>query len=199
MARWVVDLPADGATPPDYEAAVAPLYAWLHHLTQRSDHALVSAGAGASARTWVALSGGDRRRARAAALKAGYVAGVAVLNRLGLGPLERDLSGDALRRGGVRGIGETLRRLGIDAPYVLWGHTHRSGPWPQDDPAEWTAPTGSRLVNTGSWVYQPHFLTERPNESPYWPGTAVLLEDGAPPRLIRLLGERGHRELAVPA
>ena len=201
MARWVVRLPDDGATPDDYEAALAPIYAFLHQLTQRSDHAAVSAGAGASARAWVALAGEGRARhpLRAAALGAGYAAAVAALNALGLGPVDRDLSGTSLRRGGLRGIREVLRRLGIDAPHVLFGHTHRSGPWPRDDPDEWTTPAGTRVVNTGSWVYQPHFLSERPNASPYWPGTAVALDDGGPPRLIRLLGERGHRELSMPA
>ena len=96
---------------------------------------------------------------------------------------------------------EVLRRLGVSAPYVLFGHTHRSGPWPADDPAEWIAEGGTRLLNTGSWVYQPHFLSTEPNASPYWPGTAVLVEETdppTPPRLIRLLGERGHRELRPP-
>jgi hypothetical protein len=105
----------------------------------------------------------------------------------------------ALRRGGLRGIREVLRRLGVEAPHAIFGHTHRSGPWPQDDPDEWSTPAGTRIVNTGSWVYQPHFLSERPNASPYWPGTAVVVEDDGPPRLIRLLGDRGHRELSMPA
>jgi hypothetical protein len=78
---------------------------------------------------------------------------------------------------------------------VIFGHTHRSGPWPVDDQGEWTTAAGTRLHNTGSWVYQPHFLSDAPNASPYWPGTAVIVEDGGPPRLIRLLGDRGHREL----
>ena len=70
MARWVVRLPESGARPDDYEAALAPLYALLHQLTQRSDHAAVSAGAGASARAWVAMAGRGRARhpVRAAAL-----------------------------------------------------------------------------------------------------------------------------------
>jgi hypothetical protein len=201
MARWVVRLPEHGARPDDYEAALAPIYAFLHQLTQRSDHAAVSAGAGASARAWVAMAGAGRARhpLRAAALGTGYVAAVAALNALGLGPVDRDLSGAALRRGGLRGIREVLRRLGIDAPHVVFGHTHRSGPWPRDDPAEWATAGGSRLHNTGSWVYQPHFLSDAPNASPYWPGTAVAVGDDGPPRLIRLLGDRGHRELRPPA
>ena len=70
MARWVVRLPEHGARPDDYEAALAPIYAFLHQLTQRSDHAAVSAGAGASARAWVAMAGEGRARHpfRAAAL-----------------------------------------------------------------------------------------------------------------------------------
>jgi Calcineurin-like phosphoesterase len=201
MARWVVRLPEHGARPDDYEAALAPIYAFLHQLTQRSDHAAVSAGAGASARAWVAMAGAGRARhpVRAAALGTAYVAAVAAINALGLGPVDRDLSGAALRRGGLRGIHEVLRRLGIAAPHVVFGHTHRSGPWPRDDPAEWTTAAGSRVINSGSWVYQPHFLSERPNASPYWPGTAVAVDDDGPPRLIRLLGERGHQELRPPA
>jgi len=197
MARWVVRLPETGATPDDYEAVLSPLYAWMSALTQRSDRALLSAGAGASARVWVTLAGGARHRhpLRTVALGTGYVAAVAALNAAGLGPIDRDLSGAALRRGGLRGITEALRRLGVSAPHVVFGHSHRSGPWPHDDRAEWTTPAGTRLLNTGSWIYQRHFLSERPNASPYWPGSAVLVEDDAPPRLIRLLGERGHREL----
>ena len=200
MARWVVRLPEAGARPDDYEAALAPLYAFMHQLTQRSAHAAVSAGAGASARAWVALAGTGRARhpVRTAALGGAYVGAVAVINALGLGPVDRDLSAAALRRGGLRGIREVVHRLGITAPHVIFGHTHRSGPWPRDDAAEWTTPAGTRIHNTGSWVYQPHFLSEEPNSSPYWPGTAVLVEDAGPPRLIRLLGERGHRELALP-
>jgi metallophosphoesterase superfamily enzyme len=200
MARWVVRLPETGATPDDYEAALTPLYAWMNALTQRSEHAVMSAGTGASARAWVSLAGEGRRRRplRTAALTLGYRAAVSALNAAGMGPLDRDLSGAALRRGYLRGIREVLARLGITAPYVLWGHSHRSGPWPADDPSEWTTPAGTRILNTGSWVYQRHFLSQRPNASPYWPGTAALVEDGAPPRLIRLLGERGHEQLAPP-
>ena len=201
MARWVVRLPEAGAAPDDYEAVLAPLYAWMSALTQRSEHATISAGAGASSRAWVALAGDGRRRrpVRAAALGAGYTAAVAALNAAGLGPLDRNLSGPALRRGYLRGITEVIARLGIGARHVIWGHSHRAGPWPADDAAEWLAPGGTRIVNSGSWVYQRHFLSEAPGDSPYWPGAAIVLDDGEPPELVRLLGERSHRELAPRA
>jgi hypothetical protein len=200
MARWAVALPGEGATPDDYEAVLSPLYAWMHALTQRADHALISAGAGASSRAWVELGGSGRRlRVRTAVLRAGFTAAVAGINALGIGPVERDLSGAGLRRGYLQGIVEFLHRLGVRAPHVICGHSHRSGPWPGDDLAEWTTSAGGRVHNTGSWVYQPHFLSDAPNASPYWPGTAVLIEDAEPPRLLRLLGDRGHAELRPPA
>jgi hypothetical protein len=201
MARWVVRMPPDGARPDDYEAVLAPLYAWIHALTQRSDHAVVSAGAGASARAWVAMGGRGRRRrpVRTTLLGTGFRVAVAGVNATGLGPVEPDLTGPGLRRGYLRGIREVLRRLGVAAPHVIWGHSHRSGPWPGDDLAEWTTHAGGRILNTGSWVYQPHFLSDAPNRSPYWPGTAVLIDDSGPPQLVRLLGDRGHAELRPPA
>ncbi len=192
MARWAVSQPGEGATPDDYEAVLSPLYAWMHALTQRSELAMVSAGAGASSRAWVALGGGGRRlRPGTLALRAGFAVAVAAINRLGIGPVERDLSGAGLRRGYLRGFVEMLGRLDVRAPHVICGHSHRSGPWPGDDLAEWTTRAGGRLHNTGSWVYQPHFLTGVPGRSPYWPGTAVIIEDGEPPRLVRLLESLG--------
>jgi hypothetical protein len=198
MARFVVRLPSGRARPDDYEAVLSPLYAWMHALTQRSDHALISAGAGASARTWTALTAADRHRRplRTLVLGTGYMTAVAALNAAGVGPLDRDLSPSALRRGYLRGIREVVGRLGVGgAGWVLWGHSHRSGPWPEDDPADWTAAGGARILNAGSWVYQPHFLSAEPNRSPYWPGTAIVVDDDGPPRLVRLLGDRGHAEL----
>jgi hypothetical protein len=35
-----------------------------------------------------------------------------------------------------------------------------------------------------------------PGESPYWPGTCVLVEDSGPPVLKRLLMDRSHSEFA---
>jgi hypothetical protein len=201
MTRWVAPLPDGHATPDDYEAILVPLYAWIFALAQRSQDAVVRAGSRSSAAAWVALTDGARRsvaeRARTTAQKGAFAAAVAGLNAAGIGPLSSELSGPALRRGSLVGIGEVLRRLGVQAPHVIFGHTHRSGPWPGDDPAEWRAPTGSALHNTGSWVYQPHFLTPTPGESPYWPGTAVRVGSaaGEPPQLLRLLADHGHEAL----
>lgn len=196
MARFVAPIP-QRATPDDYEAVLAPLYAWMLTIAQHAGHEVTGAGRKSSQGAYVALAGAGRRQRplRAAALGAGFYATVKALNAAGIGPVEPKLSGASLRRGSLRGIGEVVRRLGLDAEHVVFGHSHRSGPWPVDDPAEWRAPTGAQLHNTGSWSYQRHFLSEQANGSPYWPGTAVIVEQEGPPRLVRLLGERGHDEL----
>ena len=109
MARYVARLPPEhGATPDDYEAILSPLFAWLHALTQRADHTVVSAGSSASARTYAKLTAKDRhkRPLQALALGIGYRGAVATLNLAGLGPLQASLSPSALRRGYLHGISE---------------------------------------------------------------------------------------------
>ena len=44
-------------------------------------------------------------------------------------------------------------------------------------------------------LYDATFLTATPGESPYWPGTCVLVEETGPPVLRRLLLDRSHAEL----
>ena len=79
MARYVARLPPERATPDDYEAVLSPLFAWLHALTQRAEHTVVSAGSGASASTYAKLTASDRhkRPLQALALGLGYRAAVA--------------------------------------------------------------------------------------------------------------------------
>jgi hypothetical protein len=117
------------------------------------------------------------------------------LNRAGLGPLSPNISSDALRRGGLRAMGEVAARLGLGDAYVIFGHTHRAGPFPGDPESEWRGRGGARLVNSGSWVYDAIFLSPSPGESPYWPGTCVLVDDAGPPVLRRLLLDRSHAQL----
>ena len=155
---------------------------------------------------WRAL-GGDRavRRARSLrrrALIGGFRLTVAALNRAGLGPLRADISPGELRRAGLRAMGEVAVRLGLDESYVVFGHTHRAGPLPRDRQIEWqggrqsgVAAGSMRLVNAGCWIYDAAFLTGVPGESPYWPGSCVLVEDSGPPLLRRLLCEHSHAQL----
>ena len=125
---------------------------------------------------------------------------VAALNGLGLGPFAPELSGRALRRAGLQAMAEVVRRLDIQAEHVIFGHTHRPGPLPTEVD-EWTLPARggrppTRLINTGSSVYQPVFLATRPSHSPYWPGRCVVVEDDTAPSLLHPLADAGHDELA---
>ena len=87
---------------------------------------------------------------------------IAALNKLGIGPLRADLSGVELRRAGLRAMGEVVARLGIDARHVIFGHTHRSGPLPDDDAGEWRLAGRRRsCTNTGCWVYESMYLDRR--------------------------------------
>ena len=139
------------------------------------------------------------RTLRTRTLAGAFPLAVAALNRAGLGPLRADLSSGELRRAGLRGMGEVAVRLRLGDAHVVFGHTHRAGPLPDDRDAEWSIPGGARLVNAGCWTYDAYFLTSAPGESPYWPGGCVLVDDDGPPRLLRLLQDRGHAELRPPA
>ncbi|MBV8941454.1 MAG: hypothetical protein JO240_06960, partial [Solirubrobacterales bacterium] len=108
------------------------------------------------------------------------------LNCAGLGPLNSDLSGTELRRAGLRGFGEVLGRLDVAARYAIFGHTHRAGPLPRDDPGDWSA-GGTQILNTGSWVHEPHFLGDRPDTSPYRAGFAAVVGEAGAPELVNLL------------
>ena len=140
---------------------------------------------------------------RGRALKGGFALAVGGVNRAGMGPVSTNISREELRRAGLRAMGEVATRLGLGNAYVVFGHTHRAGPLPGDDENEWRGgrvppPDGAgvRLVNSGCWIYESIFLGSRAGESPYWPGTCVLVEDEGAPVLKRLLSEHSHAELA---
>ncbi len=203
----------------DYEAVTAPMYAWRHAVARDAQTGDALNGI-ATVNAWRALDGGRRRgearadgkapsrraailsRLRTAALVRGFPLAVGALNRAGIGPLRAEVSLGELRGAGLRAMGEVAERLDLADSYVVFGHTHRTGPLPDDDAREWNRPParpggtpGARLVNTGCWTYDSIFLTDTPGESPYWPGTCVLVEDTGPPTLRRLLLDRTREEL----
>ncbi len=93
-------------------------------------------------------------------------------------------------------LARVVHRLGIDADWVVFGHVHRLGPLPGDDPLSWQGPGGRpRILNTGSWLYEPLLVHRAAPPHPYWPGGAVLLEPDAEPRALGLLDDLGAREL----
>ena len=232
MSRVLGRPASEFASVDDYEAVTAPVYAWRDAVAREAPTGAALNGTSAQS-AWRALGGGgdtssaavawrDRaaaraglaRRLRTRALVAAFPLAVAALNRAGIGPLRAEISGTELRRAGLRAMGEVATRLGLGEAYVVFGHTHRSGPLPRDDEREWrgdygaaaldgawaaaTSGPGARLVNAGCWTYESVFLSATPGESPYWPGTCVLVEDSGAPVLERLLADRTHEQLRPP-
>ena len=190
MVRVVGDVPDEGAAPEDYEAALGPLYAWLH-VVARQRGAFGADRQRGTQNAWRTLTDSGPRPLKARAVAAAFPLAVGLLNRLGVGPVDTDLSPAELRRAGLRAMAETVGRLGIDAAWVIFGHTHRAGPLRQDGAREdeWSAGDGTRLVNSGCWVYEDVFLGDAGPDSPYWPGTVVELDGDGPPRLRNLLAD----------
>ncbi len=191
MARLVAEPGGGPARAEDYEATLGPMYAWADAIAQSGGLRLGRSGSSFQVAAWHALNGADHRgRLRRGAVGAGFAAVVAGLNRARLGPLAPDVSGTALRRGALQAFSEVVVRLGVPAPHVIFGHTHRAGPFPTDDPGEWRAPTGARLLNVGSWVHEARFIGDDPQGSPYRPGFCAIVEDDdlpTPPELVNLL------------
>jgi hypothetical protein len=196
----VLRAPAQSAaSPDDYEVALAPMYELLDAIAARVGDGRAAAPGKLSANAWQRLSPDGRRDAwRGRVLAGAFPLTIAALNRLGIGPLKADLSGVELRRASLLAMGEVVARLGIDARHVIFGHTHRSGPLPDDDAGEWRLPGGAQLVNTGCWVYESMYLA-RDWGNPYWPGPAVELESSGEPRFVRLLEGVDADELRPPA
>lgn len=115
--------------------------------------------------------------------------------KTGMAPLTARLIDVQMRRSATPAMARVVKRLGIDADWVVFGHVHRRGPigdeaWPGEN-----GPARPRLVNTGSWLYEPLLVDRATAPHPYWPGGAVLLEDGRPPRSIGLLDDVGAEQL----
>jgi hypothetical protein len=177
----------------DYEAALAPMYAWIDTVAQSGGLRGGGGDGSFQIRAWQALAGaggrgGAQGGVRRRGMSAAFSVVVAAMNRAGLGPLRADVSAVELRRAALRASQQVLDRLEVPAQHVIFGHTHRAGPLPGDERGEW-----GRLTNTGSWVYEPAWLGDSPRDSPYRPGFAAIVNDDGPggPDLINLLDDDG--------
>ena len=172
----------------EYEAVLGPMYAFYARLAESANSRGVRHGSSLSRNVWRRLNG--ERGTAFGRILLGRVAipgGVAILNRLGLGPLGGDVSAVELRRAGLRAMGRVADGLRSGADHVIFGHTHRAGPLEGDEESEWRTPEGARLWNTGSWLHEPVFLTDGARRSPYWPGTVIRLGDAGDPELENFL------------
>lgn len=118
-----------------------------------------------------------------------------LLKQTGLTPVAAGLLDTQMRYAGVPAMARVVERLGIEADVVLFGHVHRRGPI---DGERWTAENGTRLMNTGSWLYEPLLVDGARPPHGYWPGGGVLLDTTAPaqpPRSVGLLDDVGAARL----
>jgi hypothetical protein len=116
----------------------------------------------------------------------------------GLAPVTARLIDTQMRHASIPAMAHVVRRLGVQADWVLFGHVHRRGPI---DDEHWPAPRGAggtRFANTGSWVFDPLLVDRAAPPHPYWPGGAVLLEDGRAPRSLGLLDDLDADDLRPP-
>ena len=186
MGRVVAERDGRPRRAEDYEATLAPMYAWIDAVAEQGG--LGSGGGGSiQVRAWRGLQGSGRRHVRAQAVALGFRTLVFALNRAGMGPLQADVSGVELRRAGLRAFEQVVADLGVQARHVIFGHTHRAGPLSGDDESEWVTSGGTRLLNTGSWLYVRGVLGDDPARSPYRPGFAALVGEEGPPELVNLL------------
>lgn len=138
------------------------------------------------------LAGGLRGAAMAAIP---HVTRLPVFRRLG--PVGAGALSLQMRFAAIPALLHVLERLRIDARTVVFGHVHRCGPLERDHPRRWRSNGGPRVFNTGSWTWEPMLLHRARPPHPYWPGGAVVIEDGEP-RAIGLLDHIGARELRGP-
>jgi UDP-2,3-diacylglucosamine pyrophosphatase LpxH len=176
-------LPRDGAAPLDYERAGGPSLTRLEALLTR----------------WLPRPLAGLVDDLAELLRAATMPRVRTPRGLmsrRLSPLTARLLGAQMRRASIPALGRVVHRLGVDADWVLFGHVHRCGPLAADDPADWLGPAGTpRIVNSGSWVYEPLLVHHATPPHPYWPGGAIVLDDGQDPRAVGLLDHLGAAAL----
>jgi UDP-2,3-diacylglucosamine pyrophosphatase LpxH len=166
-------VPSGGATPIEYERAGGPSLTRLEALLTR----------------WLPRPGASVVDDVAELLRAATMPRVPrrLLDHR-LAPLTAMLLGVQMRRASIPALARVVHRLGVDADWVIFGHVHRRGPLAGDDPRRWRGPGGRpRIVNTGSWVYEPLLVHRAGASHPYWPGGAILLDDGLEPQPIGLL------------
>lgn len=120
-----------------------------------------------------------------------------LLLRLGLASVTAGLLDFQMRHAALPALAAVLRRLEIDADWVLFGHVHRRGPLPTDDAPAWRS-AGAQLLNCGAWLDEPLLIDRASGPHPYWPGGAVLLAPGAPPQTLGLLDDLDRAELSRP-
>ena len=192
--------PDELSTPDEYEAVLAPIYSLVYAAVQGRRTTARPLASGASVRMWGRMhpdSDDWVPRLRALALRRGLIPAItSVLNGAGLGPFQTEVSGPALRHAGIAAMARVVEQLRIDARWVIYGHTHRTGPLPGE--GDWLAANGARLINCGAWTWAPQLASGSEGQGPYWPGGMVVVDEEGPPRIVRVLEDVPESEMPQP-
>jgi hypothetical protein len=190
-------------SPHDYEEVHAPVYDLVFSLAQggRVFGSDVE-GRSRALRIWQTVGGasGQARTLRGKLLGSALIpATLRGLEQAGLGRFNRDFSIAEIGRSGVAAMHVVVERLGIEADHVIFGHIHRRGSLPGEHEEE-GAPAwrrnGVHLHNTGNWLYAEALLGRAVPESPFWPGSMILVGETGPPELIEILADVDREVLA---
>lgn len=96
-----------------------------------------------------------------------------------LGRLLARLSHEELVRAERAAMGEVAVRIGLGDAHVVFGHTHRPGPFAEEDSSRWRGGGGARLINCGCWLEHALRAQTRSGSAP-----CVLVDDSGPPALL---------------
>jgi hypothetical protein len=110
--------------------------------------------------------------------------------------LSSRLLGHQMLRHALPAFAASVSALGVQADWVVFGHVHRRGPLERDDARRWrVAASGPRLINTGSWRYEPVVARGLDGRCQYWPGGAVTIGEDGVPRCVGLLDSMSEADL----
>jgi UDP-2,3-diacylglucosamine pyrophosphatase LpxH len=113
-----------------------------------------------------------------------------------LAPVTSRILGNQMQRHALPALALATQALGVEADWVIFGHVHRRGPREGDDPQRWSVSGGSpRIVNTGSWRYEPVVVHGAGPDGGYWPGGAVVIDEKGVPQSVGLLDGLTEEEL----
>lgn len=193
------------SSPHDYEQVHAPVYDLIFSLAQgaRATKRSNRDDPPPAMRIWEMIGGasGRARTVRGALLGSAVIpAALAGFERAGFGSFGRNFSTGEIGRAGVEAMHVVVDRLEIEADHVVFGHIHRRGPLLIDDGRSSGDPiwerNGVALHNTGNWQYVEGLLGRAIPQSPFWPGSMVVVGDDGPPELVEVLADVDREVLA---
>lgn len=190
-------------TPHDYEEVHAPVYDLIFSLAQGGRaFGGDKEGKSRALQIWETIGGasGKARTFRGKLIGSAVIpTALRGMERAGLGRFKRDFSITEIGRAGVEAMHVVVERLDIEAEHVIFGHIHRRGAMPGDGDAP-TTPVWERngvtLHNTGNWIYTEALLGLAVPQSPFWPGSMVVVGDTGPPELVEVLADVDREVLA---